>query len=115
MPRPSLHGREHLLGDVAALQSLDGKHNFPEAALGRISSTVTSGQVSHMFYTDARFSVADSTFEITDLLGFSRRSGEMGSLDLLSPAGHGALEFLRFFWKLVKLLKGMFDDFDGKA
>jgi hypothetical protein len=32
------------LGDVAALQSLDGKHHFPEAALERISSTVTSGQ-----------------------------------------------------------------------
>jgi hypothetical protein len=32
------------LGDVAALQSLDGKHHFPEAALGRISSTVTFGK-----------------------------------------------------------------------
>jgi hypothetical protein len=49
--------------------------SFSRGCLGRISSTVTafgvlaqpvtSGQVSHMFYTDARFSVADSTFEIT--------------------------------------------------
>ena len=37
-------GREHLLGDVTALQSLDGRHPFPEANLGRVSSTVTSGQ-----------------------------------------------------------------------
>jgi hypothetical protein len=35
----ALLGREHLLGDVAASQSLDGKHHFPEAALGSISST----------------------------------------------------------------------------
>lgn len=36
------YSRENLLGDVAALQSLDGKHHFPEAALGSISSTVTT-------------------------------------------------------------------------
>jgi hypothetical protein len=41
----SVAGREHLLGDVAALQSLGGKRYFPQAALERISSTVTSGQV----------------------------------------------------------------------
>lgn len=40
----TVDGREHLLDDVAALQSLDGKRYFPEAALGRISSSVTSGQ-----------------------------------------------------------------------
>jgi hypothetical protein len=34
------------LGDVAALQSLDGKHHFPKAALGRFSSTVTAGQLA---------------------------------------------------------------------
>jgi len=33
------------LGDVAALQSLDGKHHLPEAALGRFSPTVTAGQM----------------------------------------------------------------------
>jgi len=36
-------GRKHLLGDVAALQSLDGKHHFPEAALGHFSPTGTAG------------------------------------------------------------------------
>jgi len=32
------------LGEVAALQPLDGKHHFPEAALWRFSPTATSGQ-----------------------------------------------------------------------
>lgn len=44
--RPSLttvSGRKLLLGDVAALLSLAGKHHLPVAALGHISSTVTTG------------------------------------------------------------------------
>jgi hypothetical protein len=32
------------LDDFAAWQSLDGKHHYPSAALGSISSTITVGQ-----------------------------------------------------------------------